>query len=96
MENRVVELYKALLLSQIKSVCSFYRHQGWVFLRGLANIDDWDSDLKTVTDAEATLQNDLSQFNSHYTKSLLGKLVEEAEKRQAFLGDVHQRFVDIR
>ncbi|KAK3353868.1 WD40-repeat-containing domain protein [Lasiosphaeria hispida] len=90
LENRVVELYKVLLLYQMKSVCSFYRHQGWVFLRGLVNIDDWDTNLKSVTDAEATLQNDLSQFNNQHTKSLLGKLIEKAEKRQAVLGDIHQ------
>ncbi|KAK3364118.1 hypothetical protein B0T25DRAFT_620386 [Lasiosphaeria hispida] len=90
LENRVIELYKALLLYQIKSVCSFYRHQGWVFLRGLANIDDWDADLKIVTYVEATLQNDLSQFNSQHTKSLLGQLAEEAKKRKALLGDIHQ------
>lgn len=43
-----------------------------------------------VTDAEATLQNDLSQFNSQHTKSLLGTLVEEAKKRQSALGDIHR------
>jgi hypothetical protein len=90
LENKVVELYKVLLLYQMKSVCSFYRHQGWVFLRGLANIDDWDTDLKSVTDAETTLQNDLSQFNSQHTKSLLRELVEKAEERKALLGDIHQ------
>ncbi|KAK3359288.1 WD40-repeat-containing domain protein, partial [Lasiosphaeria hispida] len=90
LENKVVELYKALLLYQMKSVCSFYRHQGLVFLRGLANIDDWDTDLTNVTDAETTLRNALDQFNSQHTKSLLGKLVEEAEKRKALLGDIHQ------
>ena len=60
LENRIVELYKALLLYQMKSVCSFYRHQTWIVLRGLANFDDWDAYLKSVTDTEATLQTDLS------------------------------------
>ncbi|KAK0650005.1 WD40-repeat-containing domain protein [Cercophora newfieldiana] len=90
LESRIVELYKALLLYQMKSVCSFYRHQPWIVLRGLANVDDWDAYLKSVTDTEATLQADLSQFNSQYTKSLLGKLVEKAEERKALLGDIHQ------
>ena len=73
----------------MRSVCSFYRYRGWGFLRGLANIDDWDTDLEIVTDVEATLQNDLSQFNSQRTTSLLGKLVEEAERRKVLLGDIY-------
>jgi hypothetical protein len=64
LEKRVVALYKALLLYQIRSVCSYYRNQGLVFLRSLANLDDWDSDLKSVTDAEITLQKDSDQYNS--------------------------------
>ena len=52
LEKTVVALYKALLLYQMKSVCSYYQNQGLVFLRGLANLDDWDGDLKNVTDAE--------------------------------------------
>ncbi|KAK4109346.1 hypothetical protein N656DRAFT_716293, partial [Canariomyces notabilis] len=90
LENRIVELYKALLLYQMKSVCSFYRHKTWIVLRGLAKVDDWDAYLKSVTDTEATLQTDLNQFNSQHTKSLLGKLVEKAEERKALLGDIHQ------
>ncbi|KAK4107453.1 hypothetical protein N656DRAFT_741730, partial [Canariomyces notabilis] len=74
LENRIVELYKALLLYQMESVCSFYRHKTWIVLRGLAKVDDWDAYLKSVTDTEATLQTDLNQFNSQHTKSLLGKL----------------------
>jgi hypothetical protein len=61
LENGIVELYKALLQYQMKSVCSYYRNQGLVFLRGMFNLDDWDSDLKLVTDVEAAVQNDAAQ-----------------------------------
>ncbi|KAK4108026.1 hypothetical protein N656DRAFT_784549 [Canariomyces notabilis] len=74
----------------MKSVCSFYRRQTWIVLRGLAKVDDWDAYLKSVKDIEATLQTDLNQFSSQHTKSLLGKLVEKAEDRKAQLGDIHQ------
>ncbi|ROT39087.1 hypothetical protein SODALDRAFT_398552 [Sodiomyces alkalinus F11] len=40
LEERVVELYKALLQYQTKSVYSYYRNQGVVFLRGLLTLDD--------------------------------------------------------
>jgi hypothetical protein len=58
LEKAVVVLYKALLLYQIKSVCSYYRNQGLAFLRSLVNLDTWDSNLKSVTDAEVALQKD--------------------------------------
>lgn len=47
----------------MKSVCSYYRHRGLVFLRGLASLDDWDADLKAVTDAEDALRRDSDQYN---------------------------------
>jgi N-terminal domain of NWD NACHT-NTPase len=56
LEKTVVALYKALLLYQMKSVCSYYRNQGLVILCSLANLDDWDDDLKSVTDVEVALQ----------------------------------------
>jgi hypothetical protein len=40
LEKTVVALYKALLLYQMKSVCSYYWNQGLVFLCSLANLDD--------------------------------------------------------
>ncbi|KAI0388306.1 hypothetical protein F5Y17DRAFT_453334 [Xylariaceae sp. FL0594] len=58
LEERVVELYKALLLYQMKTICSYYRTQGLVFLRSILNLDDWDGDLKLVTDAETAVQHD--------------------------------------
>ncbi|KAK3363907.1 hypothetical protein B0T25DRAFT_55606 [Lasiosphaeria hispida] len=93
LENKVIKLYKALLLYQIKSICSLYQHQHFI-LHGLANIDDWDTDLKSITDAKATLQNNLSQFNSQHAKSLLGERAKEARKREALLRDIHQAIQD--
>jgi hypothetical protein len=94
LEGTVVELYKALLLYQMKSVCSYYRNQGLVFLRGMLNLDDWDGDLKGVTDAEAIVQNDTAQFFQEQTKISLGKLVEHAEGMERRLGDIRQDIRD--
>ncbi|KAH8800337.1 hypothetical protein F5884DRAFT_891236 [Xylogone sp. PMI_703] len=94
LEKGIVALYKALLLYQMKSICSYYRNQGLVFLRGLVNMDDWDSDLKSVTDAETAVQKDSDQYNTLQAKSLLGKLVKDGEERQSLLGDVRQALWD--
>jgi hypothetical protein len=94
LENAVVALYKALLLYQMKSVCSYYRNQGLVFLRGLANLDDWDGDLKSVIDAEDALQKDSDQFSNQHAKSLLRRLVKLGEERQSLLGDIRKALWD--
>jgi hypothetical protein len=89
LEKAVVTLYKALLLYQMKSACSYYRNQALDFLRSLANLDDWDGDLKSVTDAEVALKQDSDQYNNQYAKSLLGNLVKSADERQSLLRDIH-------
>lgn len=89
LEARVVALYKVLLLYQMKSACSFYQHQVWVFVRGLANLDNWDADLKSVTDTEGTLLKDWDQFNKEQAQSLRRQHVEIAEKMETLLGDIH-------
>jgi hypothetical protein len=42
LEERVVELYKAILLYQMKSVCSYYRNQYKEFFLNLLDVKDWD------------------------------------------------------
>jgi hypothetical protein len=94
LEQRVIALYKALLLYQMKSVCSYYRNQGLVFLRSLINLNRWDDDLQSVIDAEAAVQKDSDQYNDLKAKSALGKLVKDGEERNSLLGDVHQALQD--
>ncbi|KAH6622752.1 hypothetical protein F5144DRAFT_517211, partial [Chaetomium tenue] len=94
LERSIVELYKALLQYQMKSVCSYYHNQMLEFLRGMVNLDDWDVDLKLVTDAEATVQNDAAQSFQEQTKISLGKLVEHAEGMERRLGDIRQDIRD--
>jgi hypothetical protein len=68
LEKTVITLYKALLY-QMKSVCSYYRNQGVVFLRGPVNLDDWAGDLASVTKAEVTLKEDSEMYNNLHAKS---------------------------
>ena len=89
LETKVVALYKALLLYQMKSACSFYRPQALVFVRGLANVDDWDAALKSVTDAEETLLKDWDHCNKEQAQSFRRQHVEIAEKMKTLLGDIH-------
>ncbi|KAL6700276.1 WD40 repeat-like protein [Trichoderma pleuroticola] len=90
LEAKVLALYKALLLYQMKSVCFYYRQQGLVFLRNLVRWDDWDTDLKAVEDAEATLQKDSDQYNKFHAKSALAQLVGRSKSMEELLGDIHR------
>lgn len=90
LEGRVVALYKALLMYQMKSVCFYYTNQGWVWIRNIINLDDWDCQLQAVESAETALENDTNRYNSQQTISLLGELVAQGREDRKELGDFHQ------
>lgn len=95
LEERVKSLYKALLQYQMKSVCSYYRNQGLVFLRGLLNLDDWTGDLTSVTDAETAVQSDSDQYIQERMKTSLGEVASRAEEMEKRLGDIHRTVKDL-
>lgn len=94
LEKKVIALYKALLVYQMKSICSYYRNQGIVFLRGLlnsiANLDDWDGDLKNVTSAETSLLNDWDKYDRLAAASLRSELVKCGEDVRSLLEGIHR------
>ncbi|PTB45265.1 hypothetical protein M441DRAFT_129127, partial [Trichoderma asperellum CBS 433.97] len=58
LEVQLIGLYKILLLYQMKSVCSYYKSRGFVFLRDLAKLDDWDGDIIAIEKAETIFYKD--------------------------------------
>src|SRR5438105_12632124 len=69
LERKVVALYEAILLYQMKSVYSYYRNKVIRFIRALAILDDWDGDVWSVKTAEEALLNDWESCNKimeHY------------------------------
>ncbi|KAJ9131101.1 Vegetative incompatibility protein HET-E-1 [Pleurostoma richardsiae] len=95
LEERVISLYKTLLLYQMKSVRSYYRNSTLVFLRGLANLDDWDSDLKRITDAEDDVKADSDQFVRQHTRKALAALMKNSIEMKEQLGDICQTLQDL-
>lgn len=71
LEKDILNLYKALILYQVKSVCSYYRHHGLVFLRGFIALDDWTGDLQAVTDAEDILRKNSEQYHTQELRELV-------------------------
>lgn len=89
-KKRIIELYKALLSYQIKSVCSYYRNLGIQFLRDIVNLDNWEGDINLIKDIESTFRSDVDLYYQENTKASLGELVNHASKLTTLLGDIQQ------
>ena len=91
LEKRIVDLYKALLSYQMKSVCAYYRNQGLVFLRDVIKLDNWDGNLKSVQDAENAVRQDSDVYNTQQIRSNLEQLVDIAKNQETkLLQDIHR------
>ena len=82
--QNVVSLYKAILIYQMRSACSYGRNQGWNFLLQLAVWDDWDGALNSVKKAETKLLERWELYDKNRAKDLrveLNQLVEMMNNR---------------
>ncbi|KAL6910995.1 hypothetical protein GGI43DRAFT_33046 [Trichoderma evansii] len=96
LEKEIIALYRALILYQMTSAHSYYRNPSTVFLRGLANLDDWDGIFESVKKAEATVEQMSVQYHREYEKSSLRQLVNSGHEMETRLGDIHlelQKFI---
>ncbi|RJE17667.1 NACHT domain protein [Aspergillus sclerotialis] len=90
LETTVVELYKALLLYQMKSACSYAQNQGWTFLRNIISLDDWKGQLDSVKAAEAVVEKDSTKYNEERTQSHLGEIVRNCQGTFSVLTGVQE------
>ncbi|KAL5088777.1 hypothetical protein Trisim1_006192 [Trichoderma cf. simile WF8] len=95
LEKKIISLYKALLQYQMKSICFYYQHQGLQILRELANLDSWETDYRTIRDAEDVLRHDLDQYIKVQGKTMLEELLGRAKGMVELLGDLRQTLQDI-
>ena len=82
LETRVINLYRELLLFLMKSVCSYNRNRFLAALRDTLKIDGWDSSLKSVKDAEKTLQTDSSVYNNQKNTINITTLTDIAKSKE--------------
>ncbi|KAN0075631.1 WD40-repeat-containing domain protein [Elaphomyces granulatus] len=99
--KRVVDLYKELLLYQVKTVCSYYRNRWLALLRDIIKLDNWDGGLQGVERAEKIFEQDLNVYINQEIGSNLQELVKiakgkEVELRQelVLLRDINQALQD--
>ncbi|KAG6013191.1 hypothetical protein E4U54_006993 [Claviceps lovelessii] len=94
LETLVLDLYKSLLLYQMKSIGSYYRNSGLTYLRELTSWDCWEADLKAITTAEDALRAASVQYNNQSSLEQLSKLMQNGDKMQSTLGNIHQDLQD--
>lgn len=94
LEERVVTLYKAILLFQMKSVCFYYKSQGVIFLRNTIMLDNWDGDLEDLKSAETAVQMDSDQYSTLFSRDALGEIVKQGQEEHKILVDFHQTLQD--
>lgn len=80
LEQRVIDLYKAILQYQIKSVCSYYRNQYKDFFFNLVDLKAWDGARTNIETAEKTLKEDQEQYRNLQATGLWGNLVKLTKK----------------
>ncbi|KAK1767916.1 NACHT domain-containing protein, partial [Phialemonium atrogriseum] len=63
LENQIVDLYRKLLLYQIRSICSFFGKRGVVFMRDLIQFDGWEGQLESIRNAEDQFRHDTMTYS---------------------------------
>ncbi|KAL7926646.1 WD40-repeat-containing domain protein [Trichoderma austrokoningii] len=77
--TRLIDLYKALLSYEMKSVCLYYRNRGLVLLRDIAKLDDWKGDIRAIQDLERAFNDGSNTLVDLKMVSNLEQLVTYAE-----------------
>lgn len=95
LEQRIIELYKAILQYQMKSVCSYYRNQYKEFFFNLVDLKDWDGARTDVESAENTLKEDWEQYRKTQAMELWGNLVNLTRTNQSQLMDIGQTLKEV-
>lgn len=81
LEAQLIGLYKLLLSYQMKSVCSYYKNRGLVFLRDIVKLDDWDGDIKAIEKAETIFYKDSDVHRKEKMNANLEQIVNYVEKK---------------
>ncbi|KKP03746.1 hypothetical protein THAR02_04134 [Trichoderma harzianum] len=82
LEKRLVDLYKALLLYQMKSICSYHRNHGYGFLRDLVTLDNWAVSIQNIQKAEDSLRQDAEVYGNQQSRSRLELIAGHAETQE--------------
>lgn len=81
LEDHILQLYRKLLLYQMRSVCVYHQNPGVVFLKDMVKLDDWRGQLDEIKDLEAVIARDSEQYNSQRAQTHLRGLAATADRQ---------------
>ncbi|KAK5994413.1 Vegetative incompatibility protein HET-E-1 [Cladobotryum mycophilum] len=84
MKSQLVELYKELLLFQIKSVCSYYRSRGLTLLRDMVKLDNWAGHLDNIQKLETDFRGDYGDYRGQQQTEASLEIIRVLERLVAF------------
>ncbi|KAL7822280.1 hypothetical protein V8C26DRAFT_390564 [Trichoderma gracile] len=87
MEKHIIDLYRKLLLYQMKSVCRYYRQRRPTIWRDAIRADDWAGQMDDIRNAEATVQEDSRVFNALKVQRRLDEIDRGS---QVLRGDIQE------
>ena len=85
LKQRIIDLYRALLLYLIKSVGSCYRNRFIAFLRDTIKLDDWNGSLQSVEVAENAVRQDSYAYVAQQISLRLEQLLDVAKNQESRL-----------
>ncbi|PNP76753.1 hypothetical protein FNYG_09856 [Fusarium nygamai] len=88
LEKHVISLYGKLLLYEMKSVVLYHRSRFGVFMRDLPKLDDWETQLNEIKDAESAVERDASQYNTLEMRTTLQDISASARVSERKLHDI--------
>lgn len=94
LRQKVTELYKLIMVYQMKSACSYYRNQGYNFFRQFWNADHWAEALTSINDAEKEVMNHWEKYDRAKADKVREELVNITSKIESRLGSIHQTLED--
>jgi hypothetical protein len=80
-EAQLIGLYKLLLLYQMKSVCSYYKNRGFVFLRDIAKLEGWNGDIKAIEKVETLFYKDSDVHQKENMNANLEQIVTYVKQK---------------
>lgn len=84
LQKAFISFYKKLLQFQMKSICNYYRNRGFVFLRDLVELDNWDSSLKSIQIDDTSLRNKIRTFLGLESESHLRVIARHTKAQETY------------
>ncbi|KAF0320282.1 nacht and wd domain protein [Colletotrichum asianum] len=81
LESRILELYRELLLYQMKSICRYFKSKFANFWKDAIMLDNWQGQVDTIKAVEAALVQDIQTYDNQSIVAHLQQLSSTAQSQ---------------